>query len=38
VPTVQTVVACLEAEATIGETIRLFGGETPIEQAIQPDI
>lgn len=33
----QTVIACLEAEATIGETIRLFGGETPIEQAVQPD-
>ena len=33
----QTVVACLENEATIGETIRLFGGDTPIERAIHPD-
>ncbi|MBV0926011.1 SDR family oxidoreductase [Halomicroarcula limicola] len=33
----QTVVACLDTEATIGETIRLFGGDTPIEQAINPD-
>jgi len=33
----QTVVACLETAATTGETIRLFGGETPIEQAITPD-
>lgn len=30
-----TVVACLEDEETIGETIRLFGGDTPIENAIQ---
>lgn len=33
----QTVVACLETVATIGETIRLFGGDTPIEHAIRPD-
>ncbi|UIO99902.1 SDR family oxidoreductase [Halobaculum sp. CBA1158] len=32
----QTVVACLDDEATVGETIRLFGGDTPIEQAIHP--
>lgn len=32
----RAVVACLETEATIGETIRLFGGETPVEQAIRP--
>ncbi|MFC6963247.1 SDR family oxidoreductase [Halocatena marina] len=31
----QTVVACLENEETIGETIRLFGGNTPIENAIR---
>jgi nucleoside-diphosphate-sugar epimerase len=33
----QTVVACLANEETIGETIRLFGGDIPIEQAIRPD-
>ncbi|WP_227378469.1 SDR family oxidoreductase [Haladaptatus halobius] len=33
----QTVVACLANEETIGETIRLFGGDSPIEQAIRPD-
>lgn len=32
-----TVVACLENEGTVGETIRLFGGDTPIESAIRPD-
>jgi nucleoside-diphosphate-sugar epimerase len=32
-----TVVACLENDGTIGETIRLFGGDTPIENAIRPD-
>jgi uncharacterized protein YbjT (DUF2867 family) len=32
----QAVVACLDDEATVGETIRLFGGDTPIEQAIHP--
>lgn len=30
----QTVVACLAHEETIGETIRLFGGDTPVEKAI----
>lgn len=33
----RTVVACLANEETIGETIRLFGGDTPIEKAIRPD-
>ncbi|WP_227379159.1 hypothetical protein [Haladaptatus halobius] len=33
----QTVVACLANEEMIGETIRLFGGDSPIEQAIRPD-
>ncbi|RQH00845.1 SDR family oxidoreductase [Natrarchaeobius oligotrophus] len=33
----QAVVACLENDGTIGETIRLFGGDTPIENAIRPD-
>jgi uncharacterized protein YbjT (DUF2867 family) len=33
----QTVVACLAIDETIGETIRLFGGDTPIEQAICPE-
>lgn len=33
----RTVVACLETEETIDETIRLFGGETPIANAIRPD-
>jgi nucleoside-diphosphate-sugar epimerase len=32
----QTVVACLGTEETIGEPIRLFGGDTSIENAIQP--
>ncbi|WP_254547153.1 SDR family oxidoreductase [Halomarina pelagica] len=32
----QTVVACLANEETVGETIRLFGGDTPIENAIRP--
>jgi len=32
----QTVVACLDDDATVCETIRLFGGNTPIEQAIHP--
>jgi len=30
-------VACLENEATIGQTIELYGGETPVEQAVHPD-
>ncbi|UPM45145.1 SDR family oxidoreductase [Halocatena salina] len=30
----QTVVACLANDETIGETVRLFGGDTPIENAI----
>ena len=33
----QTVVACLDNEETIGETIRLFGGDTAIENAITRD-
>lgn len=33
----QTVVACLANQETIGQTIRLFGGDTPIENAIHPD-
>lgn len=33
----QTVVACLANKETIGETIRLFGGDTPIENAIHPN-
>lgn len=33
----QTVVACLANEETVGETIRLFGGDTPVEQAICPE-
>lgn len=32
-----TVVAALENEVTVGEPIRLFGGDTPIEAAIEPD-
>ncbi|WP_424006880.1 SDR family oxidoreductase [Haloferax denitrificans] len=31
----QTVVACLDIDRTIGETIRLTGGETPIERALR---
>lgn len=33
----QSVVACLETEETIGETIRLSGGDTPIEDAVRLD-
>lgn len=33
----EAVVACLETEGTVGETIRLFGGDTPIEDAVRPD-
>ncbi|WP_211704967.1 NAD(P)H-binding protein [Natronobacterium texcoconense] len=33
----QAAVACLENEETIGETIGLFGGETPVEEAIRSD-
>lgn len=33
----QTVVACLANDGTIDETIRLFGGDTPIEKAVRPD-
>ena len=32
-----TVVACLENHETIDETIRLFGGDVPIETAIRPE-
>lgn len=33
----QAVVASLENHETVGETIRLFGGDTPIETAIEPE-
>lgn len=33
----QTAVTCLTTEETTGETIGLFGGDTPIEEAIRPD-
>lgn len=33
----QAVVACLANDDTVGETIRLFGGDTPIETAIRPE-
>ncbi|WP_227357440.1 SDR family oxidoreductase [Haladaptatus salinisoli] len=33
----QTAVVCLENEVTVGETVRLFGGDTPIEKALSPD-
>ncbi|MFC6837813.1 SDR family oxidoreductase [Halomarina ordinaria] len=33
----QTVVACLAHDETVGETIRLFGGDTPIDDAVQSD-
>ncbi len=33
----ETVVAALENETTIGETIGLFGGDVPIPSAIDPD-
>lgn len=33
----RAVVACLANEETIGETIRLFGGDTPVKKAIRPD-
>lgn len=32
----EAVVACLDDEATIGETIELYGGETPVEEAVHP--
>jgi uncharacterized protein YbjT (DUF2867 family) len=31
------VVACLADDATIGETIELYGGDTPVDQAVHPD-
>ncbi|HKL89359.1 MAG TPA: SDR family oxidoreductase [Salinibacter sp.] len=31
------VVACLENDATVGETIELYGGDTPIADAVHPD-
>lgn len=31
------VVACLEDEATIGYTMELYGGETPVQEAVHPD-
>ncbi|WP_263654391.1 hypothetical protein [Halomicrobium urmianum] len=36
-PTGGTAVACLDDDETVGETIRLFGGDTPIEDAVRPD-
>ncbi|WP_293033379.1 SDR family oxidoreductase [Natronococcus sp.] len=33
----QAVVAALETEATIGATIRLFGGDTAVEDAVRPE-
>lgn len=33
----RAVVACLGNEGTVGETIGLFGGDTPIEKAIHPE-
>ena len=30
------VVACLNDDATIGETIELYGGDTPVDQAVHP--
>ncbi len=32
----EAVVACLEAEATIDQVIELYGGDTPIEDAVVP--
>lgn len=32
----QAVVECLDNDETIGHTITLYGGETPIEEALQP--
>ncbi|WP_226023906.1 SDR family oxidoreductase [Halomicrobium salinisoli] len=32
----EAVVACLANDETIGETIRLFGGDDPVEEAIRP--
>lgn len=32
----QAIVACLNADATIGRIIELYGGDTPIAEAIQP--
>jgi uncharacterized protein YbjT (DUF2867 family) len=31
----EAVVACLETDATVGQTIDLFGGATPIKEALQ---
>jgi uncharacterized protein YbjT (DUF2867 family) len=31
----EAVVACLETDATVGQTIDLFGGDTPIKEALQ---
>lgn len=33
----QAVVACLEEDATIGHTMELYGGNTPVEAAVHPD-
>jgi len=32
----RAVVACLDEEATVGRTIELYGGGTPIERAVRP--
>lgn len=31
----QAVVECLDDESTVGHAILLYGGETPIEEALQ---
>lgn len=32
----QAVVECLDRDETIGHAITLFGGETPIDEAVRP--
>jgi hypothetical protein len=32
----QVIVECLDHDATIGPAITLYGGETPIEDALRP--
>ena len=33
----QAVVACLDDDATVGRTMELYGGETPIAEAVHPE-
>ena len=33
----RVVVACLANDATVGHTIELYGGETPVEEAVHPE-